>query len=603
MGQPISALPAGRRASGAAAPQRSTSRGRRCAAGARRLWCASLALAALGLASGCTLHTDVAVTGTAPATASHLWVTVSEIWLSTAADTLPESGSGWVKTTLPAPITLDLAALTPGDLASLVTGVKVSAGTYLQIHLVTADSSDALTTSAQTAGLANNSQITVTAADGTTTTAPLESPVPAGGLTVPVSISLSESLSTSSLNGSSTTSSTASTTASTTSSNTTGSSTSTSTTPDTVLAVTVDAARDVLSYTYGATTGYILSPIMSAANESKAGGISGSVDTSGLVAGHGPVYASAEVPDASGTHHVVVQRAVIGSGGSFNLYPLPAPSTGSTDYDLVITCANAETVIVQSIPVSQAAASGAVVVQTTPIYLTPATPAYADESATAAVLPGGARVDLYQTLPASGEIPYLIDSTAVDPVTHRLPGDAFALGTGVLEVGPYASGATVTLAATAPLEGLGGFVVGTEGLYRADTLATGPVIVTGTSTAPTQVFAPLPLLPSGAVAGTLSLTITAPSGHYDSGFVVVSAGNRVVETAGIAALLTAAGGTINIPGLPAGSVLAASGGVPYQVAVRAWNSADPASSFARVAGTTSVALGDSGAGSLTLNLP
>ena len=569
----------------------------------RRLWCAGLALAALGFASGCTLHTDYAATGTAPATASHLWVTVSEIWLSTAADTLPEASSGWVKHTLPTPITLDLAALTPGDLASLVTGVSVSSGTYLQVHLVTADSADALTTSAQTAGLASNSQITVTAADGTTTTAPLESPVPEGGLTIPVSISLSESLSTSSLNTSASTASTTDTTAATTSTNTTDSTTSASTTPDTVLAVTIDAARDVLSYTYGTTTGYILSPIMSVADESKSGGISGSIDATGLVAGHGPVYVSAEIPDATRTHHTIVQRAVVGSGGSFVLYPLPAPSTGSTDYDLVITCANAETMIVQSIPVSQTTVSGAVVVQTTPIYLTAATPAYADESATAAVLPGGARVDFYQTLPASGELPYLIDGTAVDPVSHRLPADAFALGTGVLQVGPYASGAAITFAATAPLEGVGGFLLGTEGLYRADTLTTGPAIVTGASTAPTQLFAPLPLLVAGAVPGTLSLTVTAPSGHYDSGFVVVSAGNRVVETAGIASLLAAAGGSINITNLPAGSALAASGGVPYQVAVRAWDSGDPASSFVRVAGTTSVPLGDGGTGSVTLSLP
>jgi hypothetical protein len=579
-------------------------RRRPTAGGRRRLWCAGPALAALGLASGCTLHTDYAVTGAAPAAAAHLWVTVSEIWLSTAADTLPESGSGWQKTTLAAPVTLDLAALTPGDLASLVTGVKLSAGTYLQIHLVTADSADALTTSAQTAGLVNNSQITVTAADGTSTTAPLESAVPEGGLTIPVKISLSESLSSSALGTSSSASSTTNTTdATSTSTNTTASTTSTSTTPDAVLAVSIDGARDVLSYTYGTTTGYILSPIMSAADESKSGGISGSVDTTGLVTGHGPVYVSAELPDATGTHHVVVQRAVVGSGGSFVLYPLPAPTTGSTDYDLVITCAEAETVIVQSIPVSQTAVSSAVVVQTTPIYLTPATAAYADRSASGVTLPGGARVDFYQTLPASGEIPYLIDSTAVDPVTHRLPGDAFALGTGVLEVGPYALGSAVTLAATAPLEGAGGFLVGTEGLYRTDTLATAPAIVTGSSSAPTELYAPTPLVASGGVAGTLSLTITAPSGHYDSGFVVVGAGNRVVETAGIAALLSAAGGTITIANLPAGSALAASGGVPYQVAVRAWNSGDPAASFVRVAATTSVALGDSGTGSLTLNLP
>jgi hypothetical protein len=564
-------------------------------------------VAALCVAAGCSTQTDVAATGGAAGAVSHLYVTVEGVWFSTAADTPPESTSGWLQTTLPSPITIDLATLTPGTLAALATAVSVPAGTYQQVHLATADSADAIVSSASEAGLTYNSQISISNASGTVTTAALESPVPEFGITIPTNITLSGKLdlgqsSTSSTSSSTSTTSTSTSTSSTTSTNSAGS-TSSSTSTST-LAVTLDGARDVLSYTYGTATGYILSPVTSVTDESVAGGISGSVDPSALAAGYGPVTVSAEIPDPNNTHHVVVQRRVVGADGSFTLYPLPAPSSGTTNYDLVISCSGAQTVLLRNIPVGSGAVTSAVVAQSTPIVLAAAPTVYADVSSTELpLLPGGARVMFYETVPASGEIPYGIDGTAVDPVTHRLPGDAFALSMGSLMVGDYASGGQVSFSTMAPVEGTGGYVVGTEGLYRADTLATSPTVVTGTSAAPTPVVAPYPQLAAGAVKSTINLALTVPSGEYDSGFVVVSAGNRVVETTNIGALLYAGGGTVTITNLPGGSALASSSGVPYQVAVRAWLSTNAATSFVRVAGTSSVVLGNAGSGSVSLQVP
>src|SRR5579871_6293196 len=244
-----------------------------------------LAAAALLGAGGCSLKTDVAANGGSAGNVSHLWVTVNEVWLGTDANTPPESGAGWNKTVLQAPVTFDLATLGAGALQQLASQVTTASGTYHQVHLVLADSSDALTASAQAVGLASNAQITITNPSGTVATAPLEAAVPGFGLTIPAELTLRGSLD---LNGSSSTASSSGSTSTTP----TGSSGSGSTSSTATIAATA------------------------------------------LAAGAGPVSVSAEIADPANTHHVVVHRRVVASDGSFTLYPLPAPSSGSMSYDL-----------------------------------------------------------------------------------------------------------------------------------------------------------------------------------------------------------------------------------------------------------------------------
>lgn len=561
----------------------------------------ALGVVALCVLAGCSTNAEFDAAGSAPAAASHLYVTVNEVWLAAAADTLPEANSGWIKNPLTTPITVDLANL-ESTLTTLVSSVSVPAGTYAQVHLVLADSGDALVTSAQSIGLSYNSQISITATNGASTTAPLESPVPGFGITIPTSLVIAGSLTLDTSNSTSSSNATSTPTASTPASGSVGSTTASSTT-NVAAAVSLDGSRDVLTYTYGTTVGYLLSPVMNVLNENAAGGISGTVDTSGLASSTAAPIVSAEVPDPTNTHHVVVLRTVAASGGAFTLYPLPVPTSGTTDYDLVISYPGADTVIVRGIPVGNAAIGSAVVAQTTPFTMTAAPTVYADLSTQSPTLPGGARVTFYQTVPASGEIPYSIDSSAVDMVTRHLPNDAFALSAGPLQVGAYQGGGPVSFASTAPLEGSGGYVVGSEGLYRVDALVTTPAVITGSSTAATPVMAAVPGMRAGAVAGRLAVSIAAAAGEYDSGFVVVSAGGRVVETANVGALLLSGGGTVTLAGIPSGSSLAPATGVPYQVAVRAWNSGNVAASFVRVASTTSVTLGNSGYASVSLQMP
>ncbi len=569
----------------------------------------TLAIAALAIAlcfgglAGCTAQATVNVAGTAPAAASHVWITVEQIWFSSAPDSLPEATSGWIEATLPNPITLDLANLTPATLMQLATSLGIPSGTYLQVHLVLADASDTLLTSAQNQGLTYNSQITVTNLDSGTGTGPLELPEPEGGLTIATNFKVvgTSSLFQNFTSGSSSDSSSATSTTTSTASSTSSSA------GNVILGMTIDAARDVVSYAYGTNIGYILTPVTTAYDVSTAGGISGTLDTSALPAGTA-VAVSAELPDSSQTHHAVLQRVVLnGNGsGSFTLYPLPAPSGSTTNYDLVISGAGAQTVLIRGVPVTPGtAASAATVAQSTPIVLAPASVVYADINGQLATpLPGGARVDFYETVPANGELPYWIDGTAVDPITRTLPAYNFALSSGPLVVGAYNSGNAITFTTEDPLEREGGYVVGSSGLYRADTLNSVPSTITGTLAVPTIVVAPVPTLPAGAFAGTLTVSVSTTSrDEYDSGFVTVSSGNRLVETAGIAAILPGGGGTITITNLPSGTALVSGAGVPYQVAVRAWNSSNPSGTITRTAGPNSLSFGNGSAGSIAIQLP
>jgi hypothetical protein len=577
---------------------------------------APLAIAAAAIAlAACSVKTNVDATGTAPAAATHLAVTVTQVWFASSADSLPEATTGWVTKTLATPVTLDLATLTPGTLESLATQVGTTSGTYAQVHFVLAESSDALTSSAQAIGLLYNAQYSFTNTSGVVSDNPLELPVPESGITIPVSLDLTGSAS---LGGAVATTGSTTTTVSTGTTGTTGTGVTTSgttttaagtdtttatgstTTSTATVATSIDGARDVLSFTYGLNTGYILSPVMNAANEALAGGISGTVDLAALPSGHAPVWVSAETPDAASTHHVIVQRALVDASGTFTLYPLPAPKSGSTNYDVVITCAGAETVIITGVPVSSGPVGSAIVLSSTAIPLTAATTVYADVSLSSPVLPGGARVSFYQTATSLSTLPYDIDGTAVDLVTRRLPGDAFALSNGPLVIGAYSSGGSIGFSTVAPAQTDGAFILGSEGLYRTDTLAATATSVTGTASAPTEIFVPLPAVAAGGAIGTLTVSISVPAGTYNAGFLVASAGDRIVDGANIASLLAGGGGTVTLS-LPGGSALAPSAGVPYQVAVRAWNTGNATSTYVRAAATNSVNLGDSGAATVALS--
>lgn len=568
-----------------------------------------LSTVAMALFAGCTVHTTVDAGGTAPATATHLWVTVQEIWLTTKPDATLQMPAEWTVVKLDAPVSVDLAAMSPGSWTQLLASKPVPAGEYRQLHLQLADASDPLLAAATSAGLTYNAQIDFTDSGGALTSAPLELPVPQAGLTIPMDVALSGSWSlTSVATASSTNSTNSASTATTASASTTASDTSSGSVnssgsgKSTALAVTIDAARTVLSYALGSTNAYLLEPLTQVTDESQSGAISGSIDSSQLAAMHAPVFVSAQVVDPTQTHHVIVQRRLVGADNHFLLYPLPAPSKVSSKYDIVITCADAQSVIVRDVPVTAGSSAAATVMQQAPVMLMPASSASANVATDSAQLPAGARVDFYQTVNANAELPYLIEGSALDVLQRQFSPSALALSRGALMSGNYAGGSAIDFSSAAPVEGLGGYRVGSEGLYRSDTLAAQTVAVTGTAAAPTAVAAPYPALIAGAQSGRVTLSLTAPDRYRDSGFAVLCSGGRIIEAADVGAQLKAGGGDVVFGDIPAGHVPANSSGIVYHVAVRAWNSADPVDSIARVAAASSLILGNPATATLSIHI-
>ncbi|HVN42331.1 MAG TPA: hypothetical protein VMT50_06065, partial [Steroidobacteraceae bacterium] len=375
----------------------------------------------------------------------------------------------------------------------------------------------------------------------------------------------------------------------------------TATTAASLVAVALDESRDVLSYSYGSNTGYLLNPVAGFAAQSLAGAITGTVDTTALPSGHPAVTVSAQTTSSDGTHHVVVVRGTVASDGSFSLYPLPLTSSSSTAlFDVVISCAGADTVVVKDVKVSAGtAASSPTILASSAIALAPAaTTVYANLGTQSPTMPAGGRVAFYQTIQATGEVPYAVDATAVDPVTHRLPDDEFALASGPLMVGTYANGGAITFSQQVPSEGKGVFLVGSGGPYWADSIASAASKVSSTSSStPTVVVAPIPGMGSAYTAGSLAVTVSSVAGRYDSGFLIVTAGNRVLDTVDVGSALAAGGGTVTVGNLPVGTSV----GVPLSIGVRAWNSRSAASTLVSVAGSGSVTLtGATGTASVTV---
>ena len=248
----------------------------------RTRWVAVAVMAGTALLAGCSARTNVGATGAAPADVEHLWVTVEELWFAQEADTPPEADTGWTRKSLPNPVVIDLANVDPGTLVPLVTNLSVPAGTYRQLHLGLADAADPLLDNARAVGLEYNAQVELRKDDGSLRKAPLELPVPRAGLTIPIDLEFKDAGE----------------------SGGTGASASNITN----LAITLDGAQGVITYEYGANTGYLLSPGASVVDATAAGEIRGRVDTTALAPGHAAIFVSAQQKDAAARHRVVVQR-------------------------------------------------------------------------------------------------------------------------------------------------------------------------------------------------------------------------------------------------------------------------------------------------------
>jgi hypothetical protein len=410
---------------------------------------------------------------------------------------------------------------------------------------------------------------------------------------------------------------TGTTTASTTSASTTSTQTTTA-----KFSLTFDGARDLTAFTYGTASGVLLSSHVSAYDLSRAGGIQGQLTLTNLTGlssannGTPGLEASAQVLSADGTRHVVVARAPVASDGSFTLYPLAASSSNNTSYDLVIHGPGIATIIIKSVLVPATSSSASTTGTTTSGTTTnpdtaPITPSdlvsvgtlvpraaapYSTNITTAAgaPLPAGAEVAFYQTLPSSGEVPYVIEATPIDPFNQVL-AHAQLLSSGTVDSGTYvSSGATITVVSAKPKEDAAA-PVNTTAAYQvaasAPLYADGQLGVlvavpttAGVTTAGPVTVGTLALAPGSSAASVSASVHLASASKYDRGELMLSQNGQLIASAPLDAAIAGGGGTVQIAAVP--------GGMPtsvYYVSVRAWCSGaagancsgDPAGSLTR----------------------
>jgi len=618
-------------------------------------WIAGLVAACAALA-GCSSQTNVSLGTSVQSKYSHVWLTIQGVWFNTSATASPED-SGWKQFTLSEPVTLDLASLSAGTLQQIATSLKVPAGTYSQLRLIPVDSSAALAASASTAGAKYNAEADYTDPSGNAQQAPLELLNPDKGIGVATTLTVKASLAqlgslstatasttlgTSTTPGASTSTSTGgtsctagetgcmspsgtacvageldctTTTTATTSASTTASSASLS------VVVTVDGIHDLVQFGYGnpnnLLVGVLLNPHASGHDVTTTGTIKGTVDLTNVTAdssGHYDVQATAEILSTDGTRHVAIQSAQVGSDGSFVLYPLPAatssttstgPTTTSsttTSYDLVIHGPQIAPIIIKSIPVAAGDPSSTAVASIGTVTPRAASSYTFNMAAGSVALPAGALVDLYQTIPASGEVPYVVDQVPIDPFSRTLLYDE-PVPTGTLDWGTYNSGGNVALSTVTPVQGQSVYFVSAQAPLFSDQqqiVATLGPPASGTG----PVGLAMPTLSPTTGSGSVSITVVpVTAGKYNRGELIVSHDGAIVQTVAIDTALTQNGGaTLTVQGIPAGGSASSFDNAVYYVSTRVWNSNDPAGTLQRQSFTTPIDLSSGSATGPTVNV-
>jgi Domain of unknown function (DUF4382) len=407
----------------------------------------------------------------------------------------------------------------------------------------------------------------------------------------------------------------------------------TSTTPSNSFAVTFDGGSDLVPFNFATGSSAILLSAHGAAYDlSLAGGISGQLSltyittsTSGLP----DIRVSAQTLSTDGTRHIIVSATTVHSDGSFLLYPLATNSstTSPLTYDVVIHGPGIATIIVKGVQVPRSSSSSGSTTTTTSPAATTTTPAtgmtnggytgtttssststtttsststtnnanvnavsigtltpraatsYAANVATApgAPLPAGAVMNFYQTLGGKDEVPYVIESSPIDPFNQVLFTDQ-ALSPTTIDSGTWSTNGTVTMVSAAPAEGAGTYKVAAVAPGFSDGVLDPKVTVSAPKSGTASVVVPTLKLGAGAAAGSLAATVIATTpGKYDQGELLVSHDGVLVAAASLDAVLTqGTGGIVTVANLPSGTPDAV-----YYVTIRAWKATDPGGSVQR----------------------
>jgi Domain of unknown function (DUF4382) len=559
----------------------------------------ALALLACAVLAGCKSETNVSATGNAPAQFTHVFLTINQIWFNTGSGATFTS-SGWNKFVLTTPTTIDLATLNNGTLSEFASSLKLSSGTYGQVMLILADSTDTLTSSASSAGAATNDEVDYLDASGVAHTVPLAILNAAQG--IGISTSLTVAAPSTSLGGDSTGTSTTTSSTVISSEPTSSSTFSAPVVATTSAIIDFDATRDLVPISLSGQPAFALNPHPQAYNAGSSGTIAGAValtNVSTLTTADLPdVQVAAEALSADGTRHIIVKTTIVGSDGSFTLYPLSTVSTAPTTYDLVIHGPSIETVIIKSVPVTNAAPGAAAAVLGT-LTLTPATPYLVNVNPSSPASPSSSSVGFYQTLPLSSEVPYLVEQYALDP-TSGVFAAAEELSGGAMQYGSYVSGGTIALTSVNASQGAGTYAIGAiNPAYGTSTLGT--TVTAPASTTITQLFTmTAPPAPSGATANSIQGTVSLQGSTFNNAELFLTYNGTLVA----AAPLSVSQGNLNLSGIaPGGSSSASYAPGVYYAEIWAWNSSNPTGTLTRMPYANTIDMSAGNATGVTLTLP
>ena len=615
----------------------------------------SLLLAASSLAA-CGALTNVSATSNVTSQYSHVWVTVQDVKFNTSA-TASAGDSSWLDFPLTTPVSMDLATVTNGGLAVFGSSLKIPTGNYQQIELILTDTAAPLTTSAQAAGLIYNDQVGYLDSSGAALTAPLDLVHPENGIVLAVSLSIPsnlkaelQSLSDSGTDtetetgtttgvgttttGLGTTSAAATTTCATTTTDTATTTPITTTTDNCTngvasatftVGIDFDAEKDLVPFTYSGQPGFLLNPQLVAYDLSTAGTIQGTLTLPGAsttttttttttstyatASGNPEIEVSAETLSSDGTRHVIVKSAPVLSDGSFVLYPLATNASASnltttTTYDLVVHGPNIQTTIIQAVPPSVAAPAAATSITLSSFSLVATSDFLVNVATRTGFASAGALVQFYQTIPVSGEVPYVVAQQPLDPFNNDFAGDA-ALTVGPIAVLVYSSGTATAPVSEAPTEGSSTYQVAAVAPNFNDgalgTKVTAPADLTTTTPAVVATLAPLSVA-TGLTSATLEVaTAVAAPGKYTNGDLVLSQNGVIIAVAPLGTALNQSAGSVTFSGVPAGTSSATSSTGVYDLSAWVWNASNPSGTLAREPGATSVNL-SSGAASGTTSI-
>lgn len=526
-----------------------------------------LVIAAGLLLAACDAVVQVTATANVPAQFSSVMVTVKEVWFNASATAVP-SDTTWEKFPLKDTRTIDLAAITGGQLADITGNLTVPAGTYRQIRLVLASRDEALHDSAEELDAIYNNQVTWFDEEGDEVTLPLEVLNTGQGIGIGMELEVVEAM--------------------------VGFGTGTASTHAVLLSF--DAARDLTRFRHGEQNGFLLNPTIRAYSADDAGTIRGALNLSQLVidtpTGRPAIQVTAQKLDRDLERRVVIASTGVSPTGTFVLYPLPLDEDeATTEYDLVIHGPRIQTIVIRDVPVTQATPGSATPVALGSLVLQPATAYKADLGPGDAVLPRGARIGFYQTLPGEDD-PHLIGLATIDPLNGRLAEPVELSRANIISYGTFGPG--FTLNSGTPGEGAARYAVAAlspqygHGAFAATTLRP------ASSASDTASFdVPGIAVPAPALPGMVSAAVTVESpARYDRGALLVTNEGAVVTAASLDELLQLQLGTafIEVQPVPAGSASATLAQGLYHLEAWTWNSEDPDSTFARHPGADAVDL-------------